>query len=83
MPGIAVATVISFAWNIGAYAAPALLGGGPERTFAVEVESQMLLNLNWPLASALAIFMMVFILVCIMAILTGLNRIGGGVENVQ
>lgn len=83
MPGVAVATVISFAWNIGAYAAPALLGGGSERTFAVEVESQMLLNLNWPLASALAIFMMVFILVCIMAILSGLNRIGGGVDDVQ
>lgn len=80
MPGIAVGTVITFAWSVGAYAAPALLGAGSDRTFAIEVGSQMLSNFNWPLGTAFAVVMLVLMFVSSLLLFNLLNRWGGGVE---
>ena len=77
MPGIIVATVISFAWSVGSYTAPALLGGGPDRTFAIEVEEQMLTAFQWPTATAFSVVMIVLMLVSIAALVATLNRFGG------
>lgn len=81
MPGITVATIISFAWSVGAYSAPALLGAGSDRTFALEVQKQMLLNFNWPLATALSTIMLVLMFLSIVLIYVTLGRVGGGVGN--
>ncbi|ERG97438.1 MAG: ABC-type spermidine/putrescine transport system, permease component I [Haloquadratum sp. J07HQX50] len=83
MPGITVATVISFAWSVGAYSAPALLGAGSDRTFALEVQEQMLINFNWPIATALSTIMLVLMLVSILFIYVTLGRIGGNLQNVS
>lgn len=80
MPGVAVATVITFAWSVGAYAAPALLGAGSDRTFAIEVESQMLSNFNWSVGTAFAVVMLVLMFVSSLLLFNLLNRWGGEVE---
>ncbi|EMA17806.1 ABC transporter permease [Haloarcula amylolytica] len=81
MPGITVATVISFAWSVGAYSAPALLGAGSDRPFALEVQEQMLVNFNWPIATALSTVMLVLMFVSILVIYAVLGRFGGDVAN--
>lgn len=81
MPGIAVATVISFAWSVGAYAAPALLGAGSDRTFAIEVEKQMLVGFNWPVATALSAIMLVLMFVSVFVLYTAINSYGGEVSH--
>lgn len=77
LSGISVATVITFAWGVGAYAAPALLGSASEETFAIEVERLMLSQFNWPVASALSIVLLVIILVTILVLFNLINRRGG------
>ena len=77
VPGIAVATVISFAWGVGAYAAPALLGTARQTTFSIEVENLMLSQFNWPAASALALIILVVVLTSVMGLFAFLNRWGG------
>jgi spermidine/putrescine transport system permease protein len=81
MPGITVATIISFAWSVGAYSAPALLGAGSDRPFAIEVEEQMLLNFNWPIATALSTIMLVLMFVSIVLIYAVLGRFGGDISD--
>lgn len=77
LPGITVATVITFAWGVGAYASPALLGSASEKTFALEVERRLLQQFNWPQASALSILLLGFVLVSVLIMFNLLNRWGG------
>ncbi|MBB6646719.1 ABC transporter permease [Halobellus ruber] len=81
MPGVTVATIISFAWSVGAYSAPALLGAGSDRPFALEVQEQMLLNFNWPIATALSTVMLVLMFVSIVLIYVVLGRFGGDISD--
>ncbi|AHF99875.1 ABC transporter permease [Halostagnicola larsenii XH-48] len=78
MPGIVVATVISFAWSVGSYAAPFLLGDNV--TFAMRVEGQILRDFQWPTATALSVVMIGAMLVVIAALVTVLSRFGGEME---
>lgn len=77
MPGIVVGAGMSFAWSVGAYAAPSLLGGGADRTFAIEVEQRMLLDFQWPTATALATVMFVLMLVSVALMFVAFDRWGG------
>ncbi|MFC6723567.1 ABC transporter permease [Halobium palmae] len=77
LPGLSVATVVTFAWGVGAYAAPALLGSASERTFAIEVERLILRQFNWPVAAALSIVLLVFVLITILIMFSLINRWGG------
>ncbi|WP_394740395.1 ABC transporter permease [Natronococcus roseus] len=78
MPGIIVAAVISFAWSVGAYAAPDLLSGNI--TFAMQVEGLMLSDMRYPLAAAFSVVMLLLMLVSIAIMFTLLNRLGGEFE---
>ncbi|WP_436344303.1 ABC transporter permease [Natronorubrum sp. FCH18a] len=80
MPGIIVATVISFAWSVGAYAAPGLLGTGGDRTFAIEVEQRLLGDLQWELATAFSAIMLVLMLASVAVLYATLSRFGGEFE---
>lgn len=82
MPGIAVATVVSFAWSVGAYAAPSQLGSGQQTTFAMTVGNLMLSQFNWPKGAALSVLMLAVMLVISLTLFRVLNSIGGGVEDV-
>ena len=77
LPGIAVGMVVTFAWSVGAYAAPALLGSATEKTFAIEVERLMLRQFNWPVAAALSIVLLLIVLASILVMFALLNRWGG------
>lgn len=77
LPGITVGLVITFAWSVGAYASPALLGSGSERTFAIEVERLLLNEFNWATAGALSISLLVIVLIAILIMFALLDRLGG------
>jgi len=80
VPGLVVATVIAFAWNVGSYAAPFLLGSSKDRTMAIEVQSLMLNDFNWALGSALAVVMMLLVFLSVLVLFVALSRWEGGVE---
>ncbi len=80
VPGIVVATVITFAWAVGAYAAPSLLGSAGETTFAMHVDHLMLTQFNWPAASALALIILALVLASVVLLFAVLDRWGGDVD---
>ncbi len=77
MPGIIVGTVVTWAWGIGAYASPSLLGSESQRTLSIEVESRMLTEFNWPEASAMALLMLVMVLSTVLILFNVMNRYEG------
>lgn len=77
MPGIIVGTVVTWAWGIGAYASPILLGSEGERTLSIEVESRMLTRFNWPEASAMALLMLVMVISTVLILFNLMNRYKG------
>lgn len=78
LPGIIVASVLTFAWSIGAYASPALLGSSSEHTFAIEVETLLISQFNWPRGAALSIIILVVVALSVVSILVLASRIEGG-----
>lgn len=82
IPGIAVATVITWAWGVGAYAAPSILGSSTERTIAIETDNRMLTAFNWPEASAIGLLMLVIVLASVLVLFNFLNRYGGASKDV-
>jgi len=61
MPGVWVSALLSFIWGIGAFVAPYLLGTPELHTLAVEVDRQANWRLNWAMAGAVAMVMVVLI----------------------
>jgi len=57
MPGIVSGLILVFALTITSYATPALLGGPSATVIASLIVQQMLTVFNWPLGSALALFL--------------------------
>ena len=82
LPGIAVATVVSFAWSVGAYAAPSQLGSGQQTTFAMEIENLMLTAFDWPAGAAFSLLMLGGMLVVSLAIMRLFTGSIGGVQDV-
>jgi spermidine/putrescine transport system permease protein len=74
-PGVAVATVVSFTWSVGAYPGPLLLGSGSEQTTAILVSQLLLIDFDWPPAAALAV---VTVGVVFVTLLAGLGHLGDG-----
>jgi spermidine/putrescine transport system permease protein len=64
-PGVAVAAGVSFAWSVGAYAAPLLVGSGGERTAGIHVSALLLQRYDWPAAAALAVVTVVAVVVAL------------------
>lgn len=82
VPGLIVATVISFAWSIGAYTSPLIIGRGPQRTIALQIEEIMLTQFDWPTAAALSLIVLTFVLVTLLAAAYLSRRLKGEVEYV-
>jgi spermidine/putrescine transport system permease protein len=82
VPGLIVASVLTFAWGVGAFAAPSLLGGGKQRTIAVEVHSLLLTEFNWPAATALSVFVLVIVVLTVFLQFKLLNSRGEGMTDV-
>lgn len=82
LPGIAVATVVSFAWSVGAYAAPSQLGTGEQTTFAMEIGNLMLTQFDYPVGAAFSLLMLAAMLAVSLAVIRLLTGSIGGVESV-
>ena len=59
MSGLAVAFSQSFIWAMGAYATPSALGPDTLWTMGYLVQEQMLARRNWPMATALAMVLVI------------------------
>ena len=59
LPGIAAGSIITFILTISAYVTPALLGGGSVPSLPVSIYNYAVLYLNTPLASALAVVLLI------------------------
>jgi len=73
LPGVAAAAILVFVQGLGYFVTPALLGGSRVITLAMLMESQVLEVLNWPLASAMA---MVLLVICV-GIVASFERVLG------
>lgn len=57
-PGIVAGALLVFAFNVGAFAVPLLLGGLKVTTVGLLIRDEMGTLLNWPLGSALSVALM-------------------------
>jgi len=71
MQGIIAGCTLVFVLSLGFFITPALLGGGRVTMFAMVIEQQIRETLNWPLASAMSILLLVLTL----AVFWLLNRL--------
>jgi ABC-type spermidine/putrescine transport system permease subunit I len=61
-PGLLAALVLAFAINVSAVVTPVILGGGRVAMLGTEVYSSMLVQLNYPFASASVVVIVLTIL---------------------
>ena len=54
VPALTTSTLVTLIWGFGAFVAPTILGSPDYYGIAIEVYSQTLENVNWPLGAALA-----------------------------
>ena len=59
LPGVAAGSVLLFVLGLGFFITPALLGGGKVTLVAVLIEANIREALNWPLAAALSVLLLV------------------------
>jgi spermidine/putrescine transport system permease protein len=76
-PGVAVATVVSFTWSVGAYAAPLLLGSGSEQTTGILISELLLSQFDWPAAAALAVVTVTLVFAALSVTLLRVDGDGG------
>ena len=65
LPGVALGCMLTFVIAVSAYVTPALLGGGRVFLVATEIYTQALETLDWPLASAMSVLLLVVFLVAL------------------
>ncbi len=59
MPGLVTGFALTFALTLSAFATPRILGGRTVHTTATQIYDQMLFLLNWPLAGAIVVIVLV------------------------
>src|SRR5688572_20581285 len=69
VPALVTSALVTFIWGLGAFIAPTILGTPDWYTIAVEVYSETLDKLNWPLGAALATTYVVVVGVIVAAVL--------------
>lgn len=74
MPGVIAGATLVFVLAVGFYITPALLGGGKVAMMAVLIEQQVRSFLNWPLAAALSVVLLLATLGVFAAVKAVANR---------
>jgi len=65
LPGVAAGTLLLFVIGLGFFITPALLGGGKVTLIAMLIEANVREALNWPLAAALSLVLLVATVACL------------------
>jgi putative spermidine/putrescine transport system permease protein len=65
LPGVAAGTLLLFVIGLGFFITPALLGGGKVTLVAMLIEANVREALNWPLAAALSLVLLVATVACL------------------
>jgi len=75
MPGIIAATSTAFAWTFSAFATPQMIGGGQVQTISTLVYQVGFASFNFPLAASLSLTGLLFTIVVIALLNTGMRRL--------
>jgi putative spermidine/putrescine transport system permease protein len=67
LPAVALGWLLCFVLAMSAYITPKLLGGGRVFLLATEIYELSITTVNWPLASALALYTLTLLLLCLAA----------------
>lgn len=76
LPGIMAGAVLVFITALGFYVTPALLGSDRDMMISVLIERQVMRNLNWNLASALATILLTMVLLSLWLVVFVAGRRG-------
>ncbi len=76
-PGIIAGSILVFIPSLGAFVAPALLGGGKNLMLATLIDLQFGKGANWPLGAALSITLLVIVMVALLFYVRNASRSGG------
>jgi spermidine/putrescine transport system permease protein len=68
IPGLVSAIAVAFAWGMGAYAEPLILGSPNEWTMGSESGKQIINMFDWPFGAAIAFLLVIAMLLVILAI---------------
>ena len=69
-PALMTSTLVTLIWGFGAFVAPTILGSPDYYTIAIEVYTETLENVKWPLGAALATVYVAFITLMVAGALT-------------
>ncbi len=75
MPGLLTAGLLVFVLTISSFITPSLVGGGRVFVLATEIYTQAKTTLNWPLAAALSMLLLVMFSVLIFLYLRAVKRL--------
>lgn len=78
MPGILAGTMLVLTLSMSSFVTPALIGGPQLRVIATEIYDQSVNLINWPLAGAMAIVLMLLIMLISAAYAQVLRRMASG-----
>lgn len=78
MPGVLAGTMLVLTLSMSSFVTPALIGGPQLRVIATEIYDQSVNLINWPLAGAMAIVLMVLIMLISAAYAQVLRRMASG-----
>jgi putative spermidine/putrescine transport system permease protein len=80
-PGLVGAGLLVFAMAMGAFTTPALLAGGRATVFAILIQQQVMTLLNYPMAAALSLALLLFVLVTVMAVTAAAGKALYGMQS--
>ena len=75
-PGLAVGSMFVFIMSFGDFVAPSILGGGRKPVFTQMIVDEIQGTVNWSMASALAVVMVITILIILVIFLRQTESIG-------